>query len=78
MLVQPSDSTGALTPREAQVARLLAAGHSRKAIANRLSLSVRTVDTHVSNAADKLDGPGRPALRITRYMLLQASTGLPA
>lgn len=47
-----ADSTG-LTPREAEVLRFLSAGFSNKEVARRLSLSVRTVETHRLNLRRK-------------------------
>lgn len=43
----------ALTPREAEVLRFLSAGFSNKEVARRLSLSVRTVETHRLNLRRK-------------------------
>ncbi|OZB83222.1 MAG: hypothetical protein B7X41_15600 [Microbacterium sp. 14-71-5] len=42
-----------LTPREREVVRLVASGHSSAAIAKALFLSVRTVDTHIGRAMRK-------------------------
>ena len=43
-----------LTPREREIALLAAAGTSSSEIADRLVLSVRTVDNHLQNAYRKL------------------------
>jgi len=43
-----------LTPREREIAHLAAAGSSSREIAERLVLSVRTVDNHLQNAYRKL------------------------
>lgn len=43
-----------LSPREAEVANVLRHGHSNKAAAHLLSLSVRTVEMHRANALAKL------------------------
>lgn len=44
-----------LTPREKAVLKYLAEGHSNKAIARELDISVRTVETHRQNIKQKLD-----------------------
>lgn len=43
-----------LTPRELEVLRLVAGGHTNREIASRLVLSEKTVDRHVSNIFHKL------------------------
>jgi predicted ATPase/DNA-binding NarL/FixJ family response regulator len=45
---------GGLTPREWEIAQLLADGLSNKAIATRLFISQRTAETHVENTLTKL------------------------
>lgn len=57
----------ALSPRETEVLRLMALGHTNREIAEQLSLSVRTVETHRSHIQQKLGLDGRPEL--TRYAL---------
>ena len=52
-----------LTPREREIALLAAGGSSSREIAERLVLSVRTVDNHLQNAYPS--APIRP-LRATR------------
>lgn len=44
-----------LTPREAEILQLIANGSSNKQIADELSISVTTVQTHRSNFMEKLD-----------------------
>lgn len=44
-----------LTPREREILQLIAEGRSHQAIAELLSISVRTVDTHRNNIIQKLD-----------------------
>jgi DNA-binding CsgD family transcriptional regulator len=51
-----------LTPRERDIAALAAAGESSKAIAERLVVSVRTVDNHLQNVYTKLGVSGRRQL----------------
>ncbi|GAA1401512.1 helix-turn-helix transcriptional regulator [Oerskovia paurometabola] len=53
LLVATSDTSG-LTPREAEVARLVADGLSNREVAARLVLSERTVDNHVYRIFRKL------------------------
>jgi DNA-binding NarL/FixJ family response regulator len=51
----PSTSMERLTSREREVVQLLAEGHSNKAIASRLDLSVKTVETHRASIMRKLE-----------------------
>lgn len=50
-----SDEQTILTEREIQVVRLIAEGLSNREIAERLSISVKTVDTHRGNIMEKLN-----------------------
>jgi DNA-binding CsgD family transcriptional regulator len=52
----------ALTAREREIARLAAEGTPNRSIARRLVLSVRTVETHLAHAYDKLGINSRAAL----------------
>jgi len=64
-MVEPSVKTGPqttsvnavemLSARELEVARLVAEGYSSKEIADRLDLSVRTVEKHRANIMDKIN-----------------------
>jgi DNA-binding CsgD family transcriptional regulator len=54
-------SAGGLTPRELEVLRLVADGHSNTEIAQRLVLSEKTVARHLSNIFGKLAVPSRTA-----------------
>jgi non-specific serine/threonine protein kinase len=47
-------ATHGLTPREREILRLLASGHSNRAIAERLFISPTTVATHLANLYGKL------------------------
>lgn len=50
---------GALSPREREVADLVASGASNREIAERLFISVKTVENHVASAIRKLGVPSR-------------------
>lgn len=56
-----------LSPRETDVLRLMALGHTNREIGEQLDLSVRTVETHRSHIQQKLGLSSRPEL--TRYAL---------
>jgi DNA-binding CsgD family transcriptional regulator/tetratricopeptide (TPR) repeat protein len=58
---RPTDG-GPLTPRELEVARLVAAGRTSAAIAGELGVSVRTVTSHLEHIYRRLDLPSRTAL----------------
>ena len=51
---QPGKQLFGLSPREAEVLRLLAAGESNRGIADRLFLSEKTVENHITNIYGKL------------------------
>ena len=70
---QTDDELGRLTPREQVVLEAMAQGLSNPAIANRLHVSVRAVEKHVTNIFDKLDLPvasdsDRRVLAVLRYL----------
>ena len=58
---------GGLSPREAEVLRLVATGRTNAAIAAELVLSERTVDRHVSNILTKLGVGSRSAATAWAY-----------
>jgi DNA-binding NarL/FixJ family response regulator len=58
---------GALTPREVEVVRLVAAGKTNRAIAGQLYLSEKTVDRHLSNVFAKLGVSSRAAATAYAY-----------
>jgi DNA-binding NarL/FixJ family response regulator len=60
----PQARAGGLSPREAEVLRLVARGLSNDDIARRLVLSVRTVERHVANIYTKIGASGRTARAI--------------
>jgi DNA-binding NarL/FixJ family response regulator len=64
----PRRARAGLTAREEEVLRLVALGYSNKEIATRLTLSVKTVETHKANAADKLGLASR--IEIVRFAML--------
>lgn len=54
-----------LTGRECEVLRMVAQGYTNRQIASRLTISVRTVESHRSNIIDKLDLHSR--VELVRY-----------
>lgn len=56
-----------LTAREAEILRLIAAGMTNRQAADRLSVSVRTVDAHLRSIYGKLGVKSRSAA--TRFAL---------
>ena len=58
-------ATAELSEREADVLRLVACGHSNKAISARLSISVKTVETYKARAMEKLGFHSR--VDVVRY-----------
>jgi DNA-binding NarL/FixJ family response regulator len=63
---RPSDSElDRLTPREREVLRYIARGYSYKQIARQLSISIKTVETHVSAVLRKLQLSSR--YELTRW-----------
>jgi DNA-binding NarL/FixJ family response regulator len=64
-----------LSPREQQVLRLIALGHTNQQVAGMLGLSVKTVETYKSRLMTKLGLSGRAAL--VRYALRRGLLGDP-
>lgn len=62
-----SDSYELLSPREKQVLRLIALGHTNQQVADMLHLSIKTVETYKARLMAKLELTGRAAL--VRYAL---------
>jgi DNA-binding CsgD family transcriptional regulator/tetratricopeptide (TPR) repeat protein len=60
-------AAGGLTAREVEVVRLVAAGHTNRAIAQQLFLSEKTVARHLSNVYGKLDIGSRAAATAWAY-----------
>jgi len=62
-----SEERPVLSPRETDVLKLMALGHTNREIGEHLDLSVRTVETHRAHIQQKLGLSSRPEL--TRYAL---------
>ena len=58
----PDDLAELLTPREREVLQLVAEGFTNKAIAQELTISVKTVEKHRANVMSKLDASDLPTL----------------
>lgn len=68
---------GALTPAEHRVAQLAARGHGNRAIAERLYVTQRTVETHLTHAFQKLDIRSRAELAAALGELEPAGAATP-
>ncbi len=53
--IRPADTSNGLTPREREILQLIAEGYTNKEIAEILSLSVKTIQSHRGNLMSKLD-----------------------
>jgi DNA-binding CsgD family transcriptional regulator len=53
---------GTLSPREQEIARLIASGHTNKTVAAVLGISIWTVSTHIRRIFSKLDVTTRAAM----------------
>lgn len=73
---EPPIATAALTVRETEVLRLLAWGYTHREIAERLSLSKKTVDLYRARISDKLGVRGRAAL--VRFAVAAGLFGIPS
>jgi DNA-binding NarL/FixJ family response regulator len=67
------DPLARLTPREREVLELMASGHSHQGIADRLVITLRAVEKHVSTIYDKLGipstgGQSRRVLAVLLYL----------
>ena len=51
-----------VSPREREIAELIAQGLTNREIADRLTISIRTVESHIYNARIKLDARNRHEL----------------
>jgi DNA-binding NarL/FixJ family response regulator len=64
---QDSGRSDVLTPRELEVVKLIAEGHTSRQIADLLVISVKTVDRHRANILEKLGM--RDRVELTRYAI---------
>ena len=67
-----------LTPRQTQILQLVAEGLTNREIAQRLGLSERTVDRHVSDTLTRIDVPTRAAataFAISHGLIVLPSSG---
>ena len=62
-----ANSGAELSEREVEVLQLTAAGHSHKAIADKLCISVKSVETYKARGMDKLGFEGR--VQLVRYAM---------
>ena len=69
--VRPAESDAVLTPREAEVLRLLAQGRTNRQIGAELYISEKTASVHVSNIIAKFGASGR-----TEAVAIAAQRGL--
>jgi len=69
-----SSSNQALTPREREVLQLIAEGHSAREIAQRLHLSVKTIETHRRQMMEKLEI--RSIADLTKFAIREGLTTL--
>jgi len=67
LLAPEENPTEPLSPRELEVLRLVAQGHTNRQVAETLHLSVRTVESHRANLMNKL-GLSSPA-QLVRYAI---------
>jgi DNA-binding CsgD family transcriptional regulator len=57
--VPPAGGQAPLSPREAEILRLLAGGHTYKQIAGELGCSLNTIRTHIKRIYEKLHAHSR-------------------
>jgi DNA-binding NarL/FixJ family response regulator len=55
----PASGARELSAREERVLRLLAEGYSTKEVAERMAVSVKTVETYKARGMEKIGGAGR-------------------
>ena len=71
-----AEITEALSPRELEVAKLLASGDSCREIGLKLGISPKTSDTHRGRVLHKLGC--RNAVDLTRFLIAAGLVALPA
>ena len=72
---EKNDSLDVLSAREREVMQLIAEGNTNAAVAEKLQLSVRTVERHITNLYGKLDVRNRA--EATLYALRHGLIGPP-
>lgn len=65
--IDAGSSIQRLTPREREVVNLIARGYSYRETANRLSISVKTLESHMGNIFEKLSVASRHELAALAY-----------
>lgn len=63
-----------LTPRETQVARLLAQGYTPKEVAVLLGVQLQTVRARIKHASARLPGPHAPMIRVILWAVRESQT----
>ena len=58
-----------LTPRQREVAEMVAKGYTAKRIAREIGISQSTAETHIRDAADRLPGDRRPREKLIVFIL---------
>lgn len=64
---EPQKAAAQLTPRQREILQLIAEGRSTREIAGRLSISIKTVETHRAQIMERLDV--RDVASLTRYAI---------
>lgn len=64
-----ASSADVLTPRQRQVAQLVARGWTNKRIARETGLTLQVVKEYVSAAAARLPGDGKPRFKLLVFCL---------
>ena len=72
--VMEGDAVSPLTTREKETLQLIAEGHSTAEIAERLFVSVKTVETHRKKVMDKLEL--RSVAELTKYAIREGITSV--